>query len=361
MKLKLTHLFLASALCLAPSASVFGQATAVSDPVGFVSVTVKANSDSAIALPMNRSAVFKGVIQSISGSTLTVAGTSPAWATNQFVQALPSQPETYAVQVASGTKEGMVGKVTANGANTVTISLAAGDDLSGVKTEAVDGVGFGDHIDIMPYWTPSALFSTPPAPGVTLLGFGAAGSGVNLGASELYAHAGGNVWEDGITSDDATHVPLSFGLAMFVRNPTGANMTVSIAGSVPMSASRIRIATLASNTAQDVAFGYMSPVPEALSSVGNPAVPGGQQSANVLQLPAQPGDSILGFDNDASGINKGASEIYTWSGTAWEDDINGGEVPYTVQLRPGVGYFYRKAATVTPVSLVWVHVPGYLQ
>lgn len=344
-------------LAIAP----YAKAQVTTDPVGFVSTSVPANSDATIALPLNRSAVYKGVIQSISGSTITVAGTSPAWTTNQFVQSLPSQVTTYAVQLASGAKEGMIGKVTANGANTLTIELDAGDDLTGVQTEAASGAGLGDHIDVMPYWTPATLFSSTPPTGLQLQGFVGAGTGVNLGASELYAHAGSNVWEDGITGDVATNTPLRFGMSLVVRNSSASPFSISIAGAVPMSTFRIRLATLAGNRAQDLYFGYMSPVPESLSTAGNPSVPVGQQTKNALGFPAQVGDSILGFDNSATGINKGASEIYTWSGTAWEDDINGGEVSYNVKLNPGVGYVFRKAATASATSVVWSHVPGYLQ
>ncbi len=359
MRSTLSSSILGASLLLAATFS-HGQSVS-SDPVGFVSVTVKANSDATIALPLNRSAIYKGVIQSITGNTLTVAGTSPGWTPDQLVQSLPSRVSTYAVQVASGTKEGMVGKVTANSANSVTIQLDAGDDLSGIQTEAVNGAGLGDHIDIMPFWTPSSMFSAAPAAGVLMQSFVAAGAGVNLGASELYAHAGGNVWEDGISGDDATHTALRFGMSIIVRNPAATDLTVYLAGSVPMSTSRIRIATLANNKAQDLFFGYMSPVPESLSSIGNPAVPLAQRSANALGFPVQTGDSIIGFDNSSSGINKGASEIYTWNGAAWEDDINGGEINFTVKLNPGVGYVFRKAPTTTATSLVWSHVPAYLQ
>lgn len=348
-----------SLLVLASAGSGTAQ-TVSTDPVGFVSVTVKANSDATIAVPLNRTAAFKGVIQSISGSTITVAGT-PNWAANQFVQSIGTQNETYAVQLATGTKEGLTAKVTQNGTNTLTLQLTGGDDLSGVKSELADGAGNGDQLDVMPFWTPSSLFSTVPPVGFVISGFSAATPGVNSGSTEIYAHAGSNVWEDGITSDDATYTTLNFGSALVVRNNSGSDYTLSMVGAVPMSAQRIRISTKAGNTPQDNAIGYMSPIPEALSTIGDPSVQVGNQSPNALGFPAQVGDSIVGFDNSQSGINKGASEIYTWNGSAWEDDILGGEIDYTVKLKPGFGYVYRKAATPSPVSVVWTHVQSYLQ
>lgn len=328
---------------------------ATTDPVGFVGLTVKANSDATIAVPLNRAAVFKGMIQSISGNTVTVAGT-PAWTTapQQFVQALPAQTNTYAIQLASGTKEGMTAKVISNTANSVTVQFEAGDDLSGVIAEDADGVaGNGDQIDIIPYWTPSTLFSVVPPVGLELAGFEAAGAGINFGASELYIHVGANDWEDGINGGSAPHTPLRFGSAFVARNNSGTAYSATFVGSVPMTTCRIRLSTKAGGLAQDQYIGYQSPIPEPLATASNP---------NALGFPVQVGDTIQGFDNNVSGINKGADEIYIWTGTAWEDGINGGDVTPGVQsLKPGFGYIFQKAATVTPTSVVWVHTPGYLQ
>jgi uncharacterized protein (TIGR02597 family) len=340
-------------LSLLSAGAANGQ-TATTDPVGFVTVNVKANSDATIAVPLNRSALFKGVIQSISGTTITVAGTSPAWQTSpmQFVQSIPTQVSTYAVKLATGAKEGMIGKITANGTNTITIQLDAGDDLSGVKTEAVDGVGLGDHIDILAYWTPASLLSVVPPVGFSIAGFENPGAGINFGSSELYAHAGSNSWEDGINGGDSTHSPLRFGAALIARNSSGADYSATFVGAVPMTTSRIRISTLASNTAQDQYIGYMAPVPEPIATPTNP---------NALGFPVQTGDSIQGFDNSISGFNQGSAEYYVWNGAAWEDGINGGEIHTTaVTLKPGFGYIFQKAPTPTPTSVVWVRVPGYL-
>lgn len=328
---------------LSLSSQSFAQTTAASDPVGFVTVNVPANSDAVISVPLNRAAVFKGVIQSISGSTITVAGTSPAWTGNQFVQALPSQVNTYAVQIASGAKEGMIGKVTANSANSVTIQLAAGDDLTAVKTEAVDGTGMGDHIDIFPYWSPTSLLGNALPSGTLLIGFSASGTGINLGATDLYG-ATGSGWEDGNTGDPADHIPLPFGAAYVCRNGSANALALSVAGSVPMTKFRTRLA--AGSTSQDIYFGYSSPVPEAVISLGIPAIAG---------------DQIIGFDNSATGINKGATIIYGYTGSGWEDGNTGDPLDVNTKLQPGFGYIYRRNSTGSPNSVVWSHLPSYLQ
>lgn len=329
------------------------------NPVGFVSVTVPANSDAILAVPLNRAATFTGVVNAVAGNVITVTGT-PGWTANQLVFNGPAdagtdQLNTYALQLASGAKEGLIGKITANGTGTnptVTLTLDAGDDLTGIIA--------GDQLDIMPYWTPATLFSTPPPSGSELIGFSGAGAGINLGASEVYQHTGSNAWEDGVNGGSGSHVILQFGASYILRN-AGTAYTVSLVGAVPMTKHRVRFSTLANNTEQDVSIGYMSPIPESLSTVGDPAVLVGNQSPNALGFPVQLGDSIIGFDNSEVGINKGASEVYQWNGTAFEDGINGGVINYTVKLKPGFGYIFRKAATATPTTVVWTHLQGYLQ
>lgn len=335
---------------------------ATTDPVGFVSTTVPANSDAVLAVPLNRASVFKGMIQTISGSTVTVAGT-PAWTTapQQFVQALPTQINTYAIQLASGAKEGLIAKIVSNTANSVTLQLNAGDDLTGVIAEDADGiVGNGDQIDIMPYWTPSTVAKGVPV-ATQILGFESPATGINLGNSEQFVCNGSDTWENELNFDDATHSPLKFGTMIILRNNAASPLSLSFVGSVPMSTHRIRLETKAGNTAQDNAFGFMSPVPESLSSVGNPSVPVPQQTANLLQLPVSVGDQILGFDNSLPGFNKGTAVQYTWTGTAWEDDLTLSEIDYTTKLQPGFGYIFRKAATTSATSLVWARLPSYLQ
>jgi len=55
-----------------------------SSPVGFTTATCLANSDTLISLPFSRPAEFVGGVASVSGSTLTISGTT-GWQNNQFV------------------------------------------------------------------------------------------------------------------------------------------------------------------------------------------------------------------------------------------------------------------------------------
>lgn len=332
---------------LALSSQSFAQTTAASDPVGFVSVVVPANSDALLAVPLNRAAVFKGVIQQISGSTITVAGTSPGWTVNQFVQSLPTQTNTFALQVASGTKEGLTAKITANAANSVTIELDAGDDLTGIKTEAVDGVGMGDHLDILPFWTPGTLISSP-TDGTELYNYfntaGAPGTGVNLSPATLIVFsAGAGQWVDQITEEDVSHVPLKFGSAVLVRN-NGAQQTFTVAGSVPMTSHRFLLRTLAGSTDQDLRIGYSSPVVETVAGLG---------------FPAQTGDQIFIYNNSASGKNKSPAKILVYAGSNWVDSVTE-ESEDSYQIQPGSGLIFRKFRSASPAVAVWQDTQSYL-
>ena len=68
--------------------------SAATDPVGFTTSSLPANSDSLISIPFTRPAAFSGAISSIASNTITVAS-SPGWTTNQYVYAQSVQSNTY--------------------------------------------------------------------------------------------------------------------------------------------------------------------------------------------------------------------------------------------------------------------------
>ncbi|MES2598290.1 MAG: TIGR02597 family protein [Verrucomicrobiota bacterium] len=337
---------LLTALALSPAFA------AETDPVGFVSVTVPANSDAVLSVPLNRAAEFKGVIQSISGNVITVAGT-PAWTADQFVQALPGQPKTYAVQIASGAKEGLTGVATTNGTNTVTITVDNAEDLTGVGTVAVpvdpDGAGplaaQADQVDIMPYWTPGTLVSGSIAPGTNILLFPTTTPGVNLSAGTILVYTGSG-WLNTGNFTDATNSSLGFAQGFILRNNSASALSASIVGSVPMAKHRAVVRTFAANTAQDHWISYSSPVPTPIGQTG---------------LGFTPGDNLLVFDNSALGQNKSASQILVYTGSGWLDTNGFANVTATFNLQPGFGYILRKAQTASAQTFVWQGLQTYLQ
>ncbi len=362
--------------------------TASTTPAGLVNVTVPAKSDAVLAVPLYRGAVFKGKIQDIQAGpdsatfVVTAAGAS-GWQTSQFVQSLPSRKDAFAVLIATGAKEGMIAKVTANSAATLTVELPAGENLDGVKTNAADGEGQGDEIDVLPYWSLASLFKTPLLPDTQVLQMPASQAGLDLAAETVSVFSGANwrrpgqgtgqlplpqsptpvgqppvaglpgggappaavsVANGSSANGTVDHLPLPFGAAFILRNNGNIPQTISLVGSVPMAKHRRFVRTLAPDVSQDNWIGLASPVPEALGT---------------LNLGFSSGDQLLVFDNSATGFNKTASEVLAFDGAAWKNS-GGQAVDETFFFQPGFGYVLRKNSTGAPANFVWQVLQSYL-
>ena len=328
---------LTAAALLAASLSSQAQSV-VTDPVGFVSVTVPAASDAALGAPLGRANEYQGVIQSVSGTTgsvqVTVAGT-PGWLASQFLYVSGTQPKTYYARIDTGAREGLIGQITANDTTSVTITVPTGDDLVGVKTNAVDGTG--DSISIAPYWTLGTLLPSVPALTKVIL-YPTDVPGINLsGVQYTFTTA----WKIGSTDKSDTILPPCQGFT--VRNVSASPLTISITGSVPMATSRMVVRTLASATSQDQRIFFNSPVPELAINSG---------------LGVSPNDKLIVIDNSATGQNK-AGVSYTWNGVDWK--LGGTIVTSTLTLQPGTSYILRKIQTANPTTAVSTHLQSYLQ
>lgn len=308
------------------------------DPVGFVSVTVPANSDVALGTPLGRASEFKGVIQSITGNTITLAGT-PNFGVNALVYSNGTQPKTYYLRIDSDSKEGLCLPISANGTASVDITIPSGEDLTGVLTNAANGIG--SSVSIVPYWTINTLFTGAIA-GTQILVTSTATAGINL-PTTTYTFNGTN-WLKGPTASNDDFLLVTQGVTVR-NNSTTTALTLSVTGSVPMTSHRMRLATLAPNTRQDIRFFYNSPVPEVVGSV-----------FNVGSL--VPGDQLLYIDNAASGKNK-PSITLVWNGTNWLQGPTA--VTNTFTLQPGQSYLFRKNQSASPSSVVWADLQSYLQ
>ena len=101
--------------------------SAATDPVGFTSLSLPANSDSLISIPFTRPAVFSGAIGSVSSNTITVAS-SPGWTANQYVYGQGTQSNTY-YAIIGPLLNTVSGTVTVNNGSTAVTATAG---LSGV-------------------------------------------------------------------------------------------------------------------------------------------------------------------------------------------------------------------------------------
>ena len=317
-------------------------AQVVTAPVGFVSVTVPTASDAALGAPLGRAEEFQGVIQSISGNTLTVAGT-PAWTANQFVYVAGTQRKTYFARIDTGAKEGLIATITANGSGDLAVALPAGENLSNVSTNAalVSPATTGDSISIAPYWTIGTLFSGA-IPGTQILVTPTTTPGINI-AAQTHTFNGTN-WVKGVNVSNDT--VLEFGQGLILRNNSNSTaLNISITGTVPMSGHRLVLSTLAGNTKQDYRIFYNSPIPELIGNVFN---------AGSLVA----GDQLLHTDNVPTGKNKPMTTL-TWNGSNW---IQGASVVTTTfSLQPGSSYLFRKNKSTNPSSVVWSDLQSYLQ
>lgn len=330
--------FILISCALISTASLRAQTSGSTQPVGVMKISIPANTDFVFGIPLRRASEYQGVVQSISGNTITLAG-SPSWATSQFVYASGTQPKTYYALIGSGAKEGLFAKITANDSGSITISPNSGDDLTSIHSNAMNGTG--DVVDIVPYWTPGSLFSGMGS-GTQLLIFPTATAGTNLSASAIYSR-NTTSWVQGFSS--ANDKPLEPLQGLVIRNNNSSVVNIRVRGQVPFEKHRMLLSTLAPSTDQDIRFYYNSPVPAVLGTA--------MTGVNV-------GDQVFGFDNSATGMNKSAASIAVWDGVIWEDGLTGEDVTNTFTFVPGASYLFRKFQTSSPESFVWSSLQPYL-
>jgi uncharacterized protein (TIGR02597 family) len=111
------------------------QWTIASDPVGYVSMPVQANSDTLVSIPFTQPPLYTGPIGTIAGNTITLSN-SPGWTPNQFVYAAGVQSNTYYAIIGpnpaalTGTLTMTNGSTAVTGDGTAfTAQVAAGDEF----------------------------------------------------------------------------------------------------------------------------------------------------------------------------------------------------------------------------------------
>lgn len=311
---------------------------AATDPVGYVSLgdttvgqpAIKAHTDVAVAIPLDKPAAFAGTVASVAGNVITISGTP---ALGSFTSA------AHMAKLESGTKSGLNGLITANTANTVTIAVPAGDSLTGVVA--------GDAISIRPAWTVLATFGSTLPVGTQILAFSGNTPGINLAADIAYEWDGSN-WLDSFTFDVADTAVLYTGESFIVRNPSNTPIaSLVVSGEVPTSKSRIVVSNLAPGTGQDNRLSYVSPVNEIIGQSGLTAI-------------SSVGDQILVFNNNSAGLNKAASFIAEWDGSVWFDAFTFDDITNTFALVGGQGYVLRRASTAPGGDTIWADQPEYV-
>ncbi len=291
--------------------SAFGQAK--SQPVGFVTLTVPAQSDARWGLPLERACEFSSTVSAVNTGTNVVTLNGATFTNDQWHNTV-----SYYAKFVTGTKEGLVALISDNNATSLTLSPQPGQDLTGVVA--------GDQVKIIPFWTPSTLFPAGAPDGTQLLFFQSAGAteiGQNLAADTTLSSNVGNWFNGLLSANDYEIYPYD---GFVIRNSSASVISLVHEGAVPVADSYVAIQKYVASGTQDTVFSLMNPADENIST--------------ILFNSAVDGDQIFEFDNDASGINKAPSATYSYSGGTWLSGL----LPANFEFEGGKSYVYRRAS-----------------
>lgn len=357
MKLTLSSILAAAAA----SNLTLAQTSAYSTPVGYVTVTVPAQSDTTIVPALERAPLHAAASSSISGNTVGAAGLTPG----AFVS-----PETY-LQVTSGPLSGQRFPITANDGTSITVSSSATLQSAGFVT--------GNTFKVVPFWTLNTMFPSGAGVGTTsdvsnptsfVLESGA-GAGINKSSTKLYFYCTGDAvngfdpgWydNDDLFSGPLPETRLDLARMYSIRTSNPSAQSVVIAGQVPDSSLVIPVAV---NTAfNDVLTGSPFPIDVSLQESGL------QSAIQATTDVSNPVELLFIFNDNATGINKSAAKVYFYcSGDTvngfdpgWydNDDLFAGSVPDTEKvIKAGRGFIIRKAPYVSSGTIPWVATRPY--
>ncbi len=311
-------------------------------PVGYVTITVNANSDTKVGVSMQQASVYSAGVTSVATGTITVPGTVPDVTTN---------PHYVLVTTPSGSLEGNWYEVT--GYTSTTITVAENLQTAGLTSS--------DTINVIPFWTLDTLFpsgggipasSNVSSPVGQLLLNNVNASGINLSSAASYIYHSGEQgpagWYDlgnipGGIQGGKVISPESY---ITIRNQTGSAANVVMSGSVP--------ATPVSNTILSRVAGAQdnqiaNPFPAGLQLQDSNLFSGGVLAGtpNV----SSPRDQLLVFEGTPTGINPSPTKSIIYhtgeQGPAGYYDL--GNIPggliNTYEIPAGAALILRKVAS----------------
>ncbi len=369
--MKLKNIGIISLLSILGSSTVLHGQTVATDPVGFYTVNVNANSDRVLALGLSRGPVLTTTVASVSDNVVTLNATLTP---DQFVFNEGDQNNTYYLQVKGADGAPAVGKwfeVTDNDASTVTL-----DQGASANTVAAQGLDAGAQVCIIPFWTLNTLFPNgegldatsdffDPADVVRLY-TGAEGLGVNVptGAAIFYydgSQGGSAGWYNQDTlAGPLDNLPIAPDSVVTVRNE-GEASSLTITGAVPTDSVSSELVT-AGATRNDNVVGNPFPVPTSLGSNGLRLFESGAVASSSDFF--NPVETVRLYDADAEGTNVPPSGIYLYydgsqGGTAgwYNADTFAGPLDNDLLVNPGDAIVVRKAAGVDGVVDWTVNTP----
>ena len=354
MKPKTILTGLAAAL-LAPSA-LFAQTTATTTPVGYVSLSIPAESDSTFSPALSQAPVLTTAATAVSGNTVSFSASGVV--ANSFINADPTFTKSYLL-ITSGPLQGQRFPITGN--TTTEITVAA--------TETLQTAGFlaGATFSVINNWTLQTLFPGGSGVGVStdlyeplglVLVSDQASVGVNRASTGAYYYYVGDEtfpagWRDANDPEGQSYndLPLDPTITYTIR--TGASaQTLTLSGQVP--STKLVSYFVTAEEANDQYVSNPFPVDISLQSSG-------LQSAIVESTDIyDPKDLVFVYDETAEGVNKGASETYFYF--AGDNDFAAGwrnandpegELVTSPVLKAGRCFTIRKQAAENPGEVVW--------
>lgn len=342
------------------SGNAFGQITATSDPVGYVSLTVPANSDSTIGQPLHRPSAFSAS-GTVAGATVTVSGGLVA---NQFVFAALAQTNAYYLLIKSaGAFNGRYFEVLGNTTTVITLDT----DIQAL------GAPSTITFEVIPYHTLNTLFPNGQGVGVTadiyepsgLVQFKSMNIGVNRTiATNYFYYQGteevGTGWynNDNLSLGLQNNSTVDPYVAVQVRNLENSPKTVVLSGVVPTYSVKTPIVT--ANVSNDNHLSVQYPLDVTLAQSG--LAGNGVRAASDIYEPI---DLLMVYNDTATDVNKPISKIYFYyvgteeAGTGWydNDNLSLGLQNNTAVLKAGRTFVIRRSAGTPGTSQASSNIP----
>lgn len=309
--------------------------------MGYVSLALGAGTGP--ACPAGSEITFSIPLLEASVNVLTVASYNSATGEITVDQTLPvglydavSPGQPYMVQVTTGSKNGTYAVIQSNTAGVITVLPQTPTDL--------DGLADGDSLTIRKAWTASTLIPTASVPdGVQISLFDAA-AGVDISSTITLEKIGTN-WINITASELGNDFVLYPGESFLLVNYSGTDVaSLVVDGEVPRTNSVVTLSTSVDGS-QDTRFSFVSPVTQEIQNAG---------------FPAEDGDQVLVFDEDAVEITKSPLVTLEKNGPNWiniTDSVLGNDYP----LVGGRGYVYRRInASAGGSDIKAIATPSYL-
>jgi uncharacterized protein (TIGR02597 family) len=315
------------------------QTTATTDPVGFVSYTVNANSDQKMGVPMTQANVFAGSATAVSGATITSTS-------------VPALSGKNLLLVTTGAAAGSWEEISSATSSSIVLQAPIADFTS------------GDVFEVRPFWTLGTLLpnggAVPASPdpesplGLVLVNDPMA-TGINQASGASYLYHDGSVlepagWYANGTFEPANDVVITPESFVTVRNLSSSNVNVVITGNVPVRPSTIEVVSRAAGQQDNL-------IPNQFPAAVSLANSGLNTSGAVAPSPdpENPTDLLLVYSLSNNGLNPASSASYFYhDGSVLEPAgwySNGTfEFANDVEIPAGGAIIIRKAAGTAQVT-----------